>query len=273
MKPESIFSEVNRLMNVALFISGSGTNARKIIERSLLSDSRYKVILIFTDIRDSRTKKNGDKRCKAKDIADEYGISYEVVDIRDFYKERGLKRTDLTIRPDFDKLVIQKIDGYSVDIIALAGYMSITTKPLLDRYSGRILNVHPADLSIMDGDERKYVGIHTVRDAILAGEIELRATTHIVREKVDHGEILVISEPVPVILPSGVLIKDLLEDKKLMKKVVDEHQSQLKERGDWIIFPMSIQMIAEGRFAIDRERVYLDGVRLHSGYTLGLKLE
>jgi len=113
MKPESIFSEVNRLMNVALFISGSGTNARKIIERSLLSDSRYKVILIFTDIRDSRTKKNGDKRCNAKDIAEEYGISYEVVDIRDFYKERGLKRTDLTIRPDFDKLVIQKIDGYS----------------------------------------------------------------------------------------------------------------------------------------------------------------
>jgi len=125
----------------------------------------------------------------------------------------------------------------------------------------------------MDGDERKYVGIHTVRDAILAGEIELRATTHIVREKVDHGEILVISEPVPVILPSGVLVNDLLKDKKLMKKVVDEHQSQLKERGDWIIFPMSIQMIAEGRFAIDRERVYLDGVRLHSGYTLGLTLE
>jgi len=82
--------------------------------------------------------------------------------------------------------------------------MSITTEPLLERYSGRILNVHPADLSIMEGDDRKYVGIHVVRDAILAGETELRASTHVGREKVDYGEILVISEPVPVELPEGV---------------------------------------------------------------------
>ena len=251
MKPEPIYSDVDRLMNVALFVSGSGTNARKIIERSFQPDSRYKVILIFTDIKDSRTRKNGSKMCYAKDIADEYGISYEVVDIRDFYKERGLKRTDLSIRPDFDKLVIKKIESYPIDVIALAGYMSITTKPLLDRYTGKILNVHPADLSIMDGKERKYIGIHTVRDAILEGETELKSTTHIVREKVDHGEILLISEPVPIILPPKVTIEDLKNDKKLLNRIVDDHKTQLKEQGDWQIFPATIQMIAEGRFALE----------------------
>ena len=88
MKPEPIYSDTDRLMNVALFVSGSGTNARKIIERSLQTDSRYKVILIFTDIKDGRTRKNGSKMCYAKDIADEYGISYEVVDIRNANKIR-----------------------------------------------------------------------------------------------------------------------------------------------------------------------------------------
>jgi len=268
MKPEPIFSDTNRPMNVALFVSGSGTNARKIIEKSLQMDSRYKIILIFTDIKDNRTKKNSNKMCYAKDIANEFGIAYEAVDIRDFYKKRGLKRTDLSIRPDFDKLVIQKIEKYPIDIIALAGYMSITTKPILTKYSGKIINVHPADLSIIEGKERKYVGIHTVKDAILEGESELRATTHIVREKVDHGEILVISKPIPIVLPPMVTIDDFGKDKKLLKKVVNEHQTQLKEKGDWQIFPITIQMIAEGRFALEGEKVYLDGVKQPSGYKL-----
>jgi len=261
MKPEPIYSDTDRLMNVALFVSGSGTNARKIIERSLQMDSRYKVILIFTDIKDGRTRKNGSKMCYAKDIADEYDISYEVVDIRDFYKNKGLKRTDLSIRPDFDRLVINKIENYPIDIIALAGYKSITTKPLLDKYPGKVLNVHPADLSIMDGKERKYIGIHTVRDAIIEGETELKSTTHIVREKVDHGEILLISEPVPIMLPSKVTINDLKKNKKLLKKIVDDHQTQLKEKGDWQIFPATIQMIAEGRFALEGKWAYLDGIK------------
>lgn len=247
-------------MQVACFVSGSGTNARRIIERSLENKSRYMVTLIFTDVRDDRIRKTGEKRCKAKDIADEYGLSYECEDIRDFYKERGVKRTDLSLRPQFDRLVVEKVASHGIDLIALAGYMSITTKPLLDAFDGRMVNVHPADLSIMDGDDRKYVGIHVVRDAILAGEKVLRASTHVVREKVDHGEILVVSEPVPVSLPEDVILEELVQDKKLFRAFIDEHQEQLKELGDWVIFPLTIQMISEGRFALDGEgSVYVDG--------------
>ena len=74
----------NKKMRVACFVSGSGTNARKIIDRSHEPDSRYRVELIFTDVRDDRVYKSGKKRCMAKDIAMEYGISYECEDIRDF---------------------------------------------------------------------------------------------------------------------------------------------------------------------------------------------
>ena len=83
--------------------------------------------------------------------------------------------------------------------------MSITTRPLLDRYDGKIINVHPADLTVTLNGERRYIGVHTCRDAILAGEKEIRSTTHVVREKVDNGEILVVSKPVPIILPKGFI--------------------------------------------------------------------
>lgn len=270
MEPRQIYSpkEMTK-MRVACFVSGSGTNARKIISRSKEPDSGYEVSLIFTDVRDDRVKRDGSKRCRAKDIADEQGIAYECVDIRDFYRERGVKRAgDLTLRPEFDGLVIEAIAPHEIDIIALAGYMSVTTRPILEGYDGRILNVHPADLSIMDGPDRKYVGIHVVRDAILAGETELRATTHVVREKVDHGEVLVLSEPLPVVFPEGVSQADL-EDRKLRNRIVDQHQDRLKERGDWVIYPLTLQMISEGRFALDGTGdAYLDGELIPKGFRL-----
>jgi phosphoribosylglycinamide formyltransferase-1 len=257
----------SRKMRVALFISGSGTNGLKIIDRSKEPDSNYEVTLIFSDIKNERTNRNGEKMCRAKDIALKYGTAYEYVDIRDFYGERGLKRTDLSIRPDFDKLVLDKLEGYELDLMANAGYMSIMTHVLLNKYDGKIVNIHPADLSIMDGPKRKYVGIHVVEDAILAGGPEIRSTTHIVREEVDHGEILLISEPVKIDL--SVSIEELADDKELRGKIVSEYQNQLKERGDWVIYPMTIQMISEGRFGLGPEGVYLDGKPVPRGYRLG----
>jgi len=271
MSPSKIYSpRPDGKMRVACFVSGSGTNARRIIERSLEDDSLYEVALVFTDVRDDRLLKSGEKRCRAMDIAEQYGISYECEDIRDFYRSKGHKnRRDLSLRPEFDERVVAKIAPHGIDLIALAGYMSITTEPLLEAYRGKIVNIHPADLSLMDGEERRYVGIHVVRDAILAGETELRASTHVVRQKVDYGEILVVSEPVPVELPEGVGLERLEGDKSLLRDFVDAHQDRLKERGDWVIFPLTIQMIAEGRFALDGDGgVYLDGEPAPDGFRL-----
>jgi folate-dependent phosphoribosylglycinamide formyltransferase PurN len=255
-----------RKMHVALFVSGSGTNGLRILERSKKPDANYEVTLIFSDVRDDRTRKSGAKMCRAKDIAKEWGVAYECVDIRDFYAERGLKRTDLSIRPEFDRLVVEKIEDYELDLIANAGYMSIMTPVLLNRYDGRVVNVHPADLTQMDGEKRKYVGIHVVEDAIMAGDKAIRSTTHIVREEVDHGEILVLSEPVKIKLKHS--LSELEEDKALRKEIVSGYQNQLKEGGDWVIYPLTIQMIAEGRFALGPEGVYLDGEPAPKGYQL-----
>lgn len=266
---ELIYDPGKEVMRVACFVSGSGTNARKIIDRSLEEDAAYEVVLVFSDVRDDRTGRGGDRMCMAKEIADEYGISYESRDIRDFYADKGVKRSDLSVRPVYDMQVVEAVKPYNVDLIANAGYMSIMTAPILEEYKGRIVNVHPADLTIMEDNERKYVGIHVVEEAILAGEAELRSTTHIVRRKVDHGEVLVVSEPVKVTLPEGVTVKDLLQDRDLLNAVVDEHQEKLKRRGDWVIYPLTLQMIGQGRFALDgKGNVWLDGCLIPSGYRL-----
>jgi folate-dependent phosphoribosylglycinamide formyltransferase PurN len=259
MSPKPIFDPAKGAMRVACFASGSGTNARRIIERSLEPGSGYRVALIFSDVRDDRVTKSGEKMSRAKEVADEYGIDYECIDIRDFYREKGVPRSDLGVRPQFDEMVAKRIAQHGIDLVCNAGYMSIMTGPMLDAYSGRIINVHPADLTIMEGPERKYVGIHVVEEAILADESELRATTHIVREKVDHGEILVVSEPVPMRLPRGVTVNELKEDRVLLGKVVEERQDRLKRVGDWVIYPLTVQLIAEGRFSLDRGAVYFDG--------------
>jgi folate-dependent phosphoribosylglycinamide formyltransferase PurN len=259
-----------RKMRVACFISGSGTNAIKIINESRKSESNYEVVLMFTDVRDDRRKKNGSKICKALDIAEKFDIPYACEDIRDFYKSKGHNnRRDLSIRPEFDERVIAKIEQYELDIIANAGYMSIMTLPILDHYCGKIVNVHPADLSKMDGEARKYVGIHVVEEALMAGEKEIRATTHIVRKKVDYGEILVISKPVQIKLPKEVDIETLKMDKKLSKSIVSQHQSLLKEKGDWIIYPLTLQMISNGLFGLDgKGGVFYQGKPLFQGLKL-----
>jgi len=208
--------EVGELsMRLVCFMSGTGTNVTKIIEHQFNYKTKgkscpYETVLIFTDVNDDRIDEEGRKMCYAKDISERFHIPYICNDIRDFYQSRGHKTIrDLSLRRDFDGVTLEKIKEHDVDAIALGGYMSIISRPLLDEFPGRIFNVHPADLSVMEGEKRKYVGLHAVRDAILAGERYLYSTTHVVRERVDEGEILMRSRPVEVWLPDGVTVNDL----------------------------------------------------------------
>lgn len=264
-------------MRLACFMSGTGTNVIKIIEHQLSYKARkencpYETVLIFTDVKDERVDETGRKMCYAKDIGERFRISYVCNDIRGFYQSKGQRTTrDLPLRLDFDSITLEKIKGYDIDVIALGGYMSIITRPLLDAFPGKIINVHPADLSVMEGGKRKYVGLHAVLDAILNGERYLYSSTHVVRERVDEGEILMRSRPVEVWLPDGVTFEHLRkeENKDLLEKVVKENQSRLKERGDWVIFPKTLEMIALGRYGLDDEgNVYVDKKLMPNGLRL-----
>jgi len=259
-----LFDPKKQPMRVACFMSGSGTNVRRIIEhQKKLEEEKgelpYEVVLIFTDNPESNAEK----------IANEYWISFVINDVKKFYGDKDLK--NMSIRKEYDKKTLELIEPFDIDVIALGGYALILTDPIVTRYL--IVNVHPADLSITEKGKKKYVGLHDIppRKAILAGEKFLHSSTHIVTKNLDQGEVLLISKGLKVELPSGITLQDLKkpENEQLLKKIAKEHQSKLKEVGDWKIFPLTLEWIAEGRFAIDDDRnIYFDGKLINNGYRL-----
>lgn len=248
-------------MRVAGFMSGSGTNIIKLIEREkrLSSEkgaSPFHVVFIFSD--------RSDGRCNGEKIALDNGIPYVSYDTRVFHRLRGIKRTvrtaeGLSARREFDRVAERLVKAFKIDLIALGGYMSYITL-------GHCVNVHPADLSITLSDgRRKNVGDNAVRDAIVQGEGFLRSSTLWTDQGVDTGPLLMVSEPLRVELPEP--LDRLMKDSEKLSKIVDSHQKRLKEVGDWKIFPRTIEMIAEGRFAFDeKNRVYVDGSPVPGGY-------
>ncbi len=227
-------------LSVGIMMSGSGTNAVKIIEYARDNSScDYRVDLIFSDNPDSNAKK----------IGKEYNIPVEIFDVEKFYQDnKDLKRFSLEDRPVYDKEVAKILSKYNIEVLAYAGYMNITTEPIISKFLG--INVHPADLSIKtDAGERKYVGAHAVIDAIKAGEETIASTTHIITQGVDEGPLLMISTPIEVEVPSEI---DFSNEEKLTK-IVDKNQERLKEQGDWVIFPKTLDFIAKGKILTDKE--------------------
>jgi folate-dependent phosphoribosylglycinamide formyltransferase PurN len=265
MKPAPIFDPQaqGRAMRVAAFMSGSGTNVIRLLEREKElenepSGSPFKIIFIFSDR--SEGPSAGER------IALNAGIPYFSYDIRRFYQRKGLRKTigtteGMRARKEFDSVASVLIHAFEIDIIALAGYMSYLTL-------NRCINVHPADLSILTPDgKRKYVGAHAVADAIVSGEAFLRTSTILTDAGVDTGPLLLVSNPLKVTLP--LPLPDLLKDQPAFEKVVDEHQRRLKKIGDWEIFPLTVEMIAQGRFSLDENNtVYVDGHPVPKGYRL-----
>jgi len=235
-------------MRVAGFMSGSGTNLIKILEKQAALQASgkgcpFRVVVIFSD----------NQAGNAASIAETYGVPLVERDILEFYRSRGhTNKKDMTLRPEFDRLILEALDPFHPDALVLAGYMSVVSAPLLQAFPGRIINVHPADLRIQEGNQRKFTGDQTVRDAILAGESVLRSSTHIVREEVDGGEILMVSEPLPVVLPEGMALQELArpENRTRLEEISDEHQERLKEMGDWIILPQTLVYLAQGRYTL-----------------------
>jgi folate-dependent phosphoribosylglycinamide formyltransferase PurN len=238
-------------MNIAAFMSGSGTNAVKLLEYQKELErkdkSPFRITLIVTD--------NREEGNNAWKIAERFGLGDVLYsDFKEFKRLYIKNPKDFSERQPYFKSVVDKLMSTNpkVDCIALAGYEIIVTEPLLSTFADRIINVHPADLSIRDEVGRAiHIGNNAVRDTILSGQTEIRSSTHIVIGGVDQGPVLLISEPVRVVLPEGVTLEDLKkkENLELTKDIAKKHQNELKKIGDWQIFPLTLELMARGAFA------------------------
>lgn len=239
-------ARAGRPMRVAAFMSGSGTNVIKLLETP---EPAFEVAFIFSD--------TASDKCRGQEIARRFDLPYFAYDTRRFHEARGVKRSvktpeGLAARREYDQVAAKLIAAFGVDVIALGGYMSFLT------LTGAI-NVHPADLSLVNaGGARTFVGDDAVMDAILAGQSELRSSTLFTDLGVDSGPLLMVSDPIAVELPAP--LDQLRAEPERLRQVADDNQERLKEGGDWVVFPATVQLIAQGRLGLGEDGVVtLDG--------------
>ncbi len=109
-------------------------------------------------------------------------------------------------RAEFDRKLDEALQANDVELVALAGYMRLLSSEFVERWKGRILNIHPSLLPL-------YKGLDTHRRAITAGDEYGGCSVHLVTADLDSG---------PVIAQSKVRIQPRDDSESLAKRVLDE---------------------------------------------------
>lgn len=256
--PKPLFQpSKSRPMNVVVFGSGSGTVLEALLRgqqtvRNPNGSPLFEIKALFTD-----------RICRFQEIAERERIPLVFHSFSKFFRNAGIEdRNDPKAREAFDSLNAQMIEqcaaerNFEVDLIFLAGYMRLVHPPLLKKFTNKIINVHPADLTVKDEfGKRCYVGANAVYDALVAGETRTRSSVILIDEDVDTGPILA----------SGPWVPYHGDFPATFKRAVHQQERQ-KALSDWPTCVKALELIAQGRLAIDKNRqVYLDGEPLPEG--------
>ena len=151
------------MRNIAVFASGSGTNAEN-IAKSFQADDAARVVVALANKADA-------------------GVHERM---------RNLRIPSLTfdnnVWAEHPEVVMDVLEGYHVDFVALAGFLRQVHPMLVGRYKGRMLNIHPSLLPKFGG--RGMYGMRVRRAVIEAAEKESGATVHLVTDVMDDGDIV-----------------------------------------------------------------------------------
>jgi phosphoribosylglycinamide formyltransferase-1 len=145
---------------IAIFASGSGSNAQKLMEHFKRSNE-IEISLVLTNNADAYVLQR----------ADNFEIPTHIFDKNEFYK------TDE---------IIDLLKNLEIDFVVLAGFLWLIPKNLIHAYPGRIVNIHPAILPKFGG--KGMYGDHVHNAVMAAGETEGGITIHYVNENYDDGE-------------------------------------------------------------------------------------
>lgn len=145
---------------IAIFASGSGSNAQKIMEHFKKS-TEVEIALVLTNNPDAYVLQR----------ADNFEIPSHIFDKKEFYHSDS---------------IIDMLKNLDIDLIILAGFLWLIPKKLIAEYPGRIINIHPALLPKFGG--KGMYGDHVHNAVIAAGEKEGGITIHYVNENYDEGE-------------------------------------------------------------------------------------
>lgn len=196
---------MDRKVNIAVLVSGGGTNLQAIIDfekaGKLLHGKIVKVI-------------SNNANAYALTRANDNGIESAVV----------IKKGRAQV--DFERDLIVELEKVNAEIIVLAGFMCILSKDFTDRYAKRIINVHPSLIPSFCGEG--FYGLKVHEKALEYGVKVTGATVHFVNEIPDGGEI---------IMQKAVSIKDDDTPEILQKRVM--------QQAEWKILPASLEKVCK----------------------------
>ncbi|MBL7157986.1 MAG: phosphoribosylglycinamide formyltransferase [Candidatus Omnitrophica bacterium] len=153
-------------MNIAVFVSGNGTNLQAIINAVKKGVIKAKIALVVSNKKDAYALTRAKNEC----------IETFVLDHKKF-----------SSREKYDKEIIKELEKRNINLITLAGFMRLLSPYFIKKYQGKIMNIHPSLLPV-------FKGTHGIRDAFEAGVKKTGVTVHFVDEELDHGPIIMQKE-------------------------------------------------------------------------------
>ena len=196
------------MLRVCVCVSGGGTNLQAIIDA--IDAGRITNAQLVSVI-------SNNKGAYALERAKNKGIDTACVSPKD-YENRAL----------FNEAFLRCVDEARPDLIVLAGFLVVLPPAMIQRYEGRIINVHPALIPSFCG--KGYYGLRVHEAALERGVKVTGATVHFVDEGTDTG---------PILLQKAVEV--------LPGDTPQALQQRVMEQAEWVILPQAIDMIANGK--------------------------
>jgi phosphoribosylglycinamide formyltransferase-1 len=203
---------------IAVLVSGGGTNLQALIDAQksgMFGDSEISLVVASKDGVYSL------ERAKNNNISSKVLVRKEYDSIKAYSKA-------LT-----DTLVEEKID-----LVVLAGFLTIFDEQVYEAFPNRIINVHPALIPSFCG--KGYYGLHVHEAALAKGVKVSGATVHIVTPECDAG---------PIILQKAVEVKEDDTPETLQKRIMEE--------AEWKILPEAVKLFCEDRLTVKDNKVYI----------------
>lgn len=205
-------------LKLAVLISGRGSNLQSLIDACAAQDYPAQIVLVLSNKPDAF----GLERAADADIP-----------------AAGLDHTAFSSKAEFEAALDAAITQSGAQIICLAGFMRLLSTAFMEKWAGKVINIHPSILP-------SFKGLHTHRQTLEAGVKIAGCTVHFVVPEMDAGPIIV-QAAVPV-LPGD-------DEEALAARVLEqEHQ----------IYPRAVRWIAEGRVTVDGQLVKIKGASTHA---------
>lgn len=205
---------------IAVLVSGGGTNLQALIDaekREELGNGKISLVL------------SSKPEVYALERAKNNGIKTVV-----------LSRKEYDSVKDYSKAIAETLEQEQIDLVVLAGFLTIIDEQVYQKFPNKIINVHPALIPSFCG--KGYYGLKVHECALEKGVKVSGATVHIVTPECDAG---------PIILQKAVEVKDDDTPEILQKRIMEE--------AEWKLLPKAVRLFCEDKITVKENKVYLKG--------------